>query len=118
MADLKLSGESASLPIKLDPTILADSAERGKAGNGENDAFGRFRGKAGNGGFGDLALKGNRPFAGKSEIAEGRSDLRESVIRNDLRVGVRPVSVRLLEPTPRVPGPPADWLQTIVFMAR
>jgi len=28
-------------------------------------------------------------FAGKSEIAEGRSDLRESVIRNDLLVGVR-----------------------------
>jgi hypothetical protein len=76
-------------------------------------------------GFADLQLKrgstglgGIDRFAGKSEIAEGRSDLRESVIRNDLRVGVRPVSVRLLEPTPRVPGPPADWLQTIVFMAR
>ena len=63
-------------------------------------------------------MEGIDRFAGKSEIAEGRSDLRESVIRNDLRVGVRPVSVRLLEPTPRVPGPPADWLQTIVFMAR
>jgi hypothetical protein len=36
----------------------------------------------------DLELKqGIDRFAGKSEIAEGRSDLGESVIRNDLLVG-------------------------------
>jgi hypothetical protein len=35
-----------------------------------------------NGGFGRFEVKrGNGQFAGKSEIAEGRSDLRESVIR-------------------------------------
>jgi len=40
--------------------------------------------------LGDLELeRGIDRFAGKSEIAEGRSDLRESVIRNDLLVGGR-----------------------------
>jgi hypothetical protein len=64
-----------------------------------NDGFGRFADKAGSEGFGRFESKaGKRRFwrfgadggidriAGKSEIAEGRSDLRESVIRSDLLV--------------------------------
>jgi hypothetical protein len=64
-----------------------------------NDGFGRFADKAGSEGFGRFESKaGKRRFwrfgakggidriGGKSEIAEGRSDLRESVIRNALLV--------------------------------
>jgi len=61
----------ADSALKLDPTVLGDPV-----------------GKRGNGGFGRFGAKGGIDrFAGKSEIAEGRSDLRESVIRNDLLVG-------------------------------
>jgi len=58
----------ADLPIKLDPVVLADLVAN-----------------PGNGGFADLELKlGIDLFAGKSEIAEGRSDLREIGDSSDL----------------------------------
>ena len=47
--------------------------------------FRRMGRSSGPGPIGDQ--RGIDRFAGKSEIAEGRSDLRESVIRNDLLVG-------------------------------
>ena len=58
----------ADLPIKLDPMVLADLVA-----------------KPGNGGFADLGLKlGIDLFAGKSEITEGCSDLREIGDSSDL----------------------------------
>ena len=54
----------ADLAVKPDSVTMADSGLSGFCGFAAKEGIDRF--------------------AGKSEIAEGRSDLRESVIRNDL----------------------------------
>ena len=70
----------ADLPIKSDPAVLADLVvKRGIGG------CGRFGDKAGSGGLAGSELKlGIDRFAGKSEITEGCSDLREIGDSSDL----------------------------------
>jgi len=79
LADLKLSGESASLPIKLDPTILVDSNP--KLGN---DSFGRSADKAGSDDFGRFDGTRESGKRGNDGLADSPTKLDSTVLADSV----------------------------------